>query len=152
MTLPLPHHVLGKVDEICIVTADLERTASGLMQVGIGPWRCIVNDTAASAITEGSAREVLKNILKNNPKRLSLTGALVLLENGLEIKCRHSCSRRVKSRNWARTLQQFHIYTGHDTILTFLYSPSSFSSTSMISSLAQSRNSSIIRRRGASGG
>ena len=51
-----------------------------------------------------------------------------------------------------RTLQQFHIYTGHDTILTFLYSPSSFSSTSMISSLAQSRNSSIIRRRGASGG
>ena len=41
MTLPLPHHVLGKVDEICIVTADLECTASGLMQVGIGPWKCM---------------------------------------------------------------------------------------------------------------
>lgn len=30
---------LGKVEEICIVTPDLERTATGLMRLGIGPWK-----------------------------------------------------------------------------------------------------------------
>lgn len=30
---------LGSVDEICIVTPDLERTATGLMKLGIGPWK-----------------------------------------------------------------------------------------------------------------
>jgi hypothetical protein len=30
---------LGKVEEICIVTPDLERTACGLMRLGIGPWK-----------------------------------------------------------------------------------------------------------------
>lgn len=30
---------LGEVEEICIVTPDLERTAANLMLLGIGPWK-----------------------------------------------------------------------------------------------------------------
>ena len=30
---------LGEVEEICLVTPDLERTARGLMRLGIGPWK-----------------------------------------------------------------------------------------------------------------
>lgn len=30
---------LGAVEEICIVTPDLERTAAGLVRLGIGPWK-----------------------------------------------------------------------------------------------------------------
>ncbi len=33
------HPLLGKIDEICIVTPDIEKTASGLLKLGIGPWR-----------------------------------------------------------------------------------------------------------------
>jgi methylmalonyl-CoA/ethylmalonyl-CoA epimerase len=32
---------LGDVEEICIVTQDLERTATGLMRLGIGPWKLL---------------------------------------------------------------------------------------------------------------
>lgn len=31
------HQLLGKIDEICIVTPDIEKTASGLLKLGIGP-------------------------------------------------------------------------------------------------------------------
>lgn len=30
---------LGAVEEICIVTPDLKRTAAGLVRLGIGPWK-----------------------------------------------------------------------------------------------------------------
>jgi methylmalonyl-CoA/ethylmalonyl-CoA epimerase len=30
---------LGDVEEICLVTADLERSAAALMRLGIGPWK-----------------------------------------------------------------------------------------------------------------
>ncbi|MGP1256437.1 MAG: VOC family protein [Kiloniellales bacterium] len=30
---------LGRVEEVCIVTPDLERTAQGLLRLGIGPWK-----------------------------------------------------------------------------------------------------------------
>jgi methylmalonyl-CoA/ethylmalonyl-CoA epimerase len=32
---------LGRVEEVCIVTPDLERTATGLMRLGIGPWKIL---------------------------------------------------------------------------------------------------------------
>ncbi len=37
--LPSISPFLGKVEEICVVTPDLERTATGLMRLGIGPWK-----------------------------------------------------------------------------------------------------------------
>jgi methylmalonyl-CoA/ethylmalonyl-CoA epimerase len=30
---------LGEVEEICLVTPDLKRSAAGLLRLGIGPWR-----------------------------------------------------------------------------------------------------------------
>lgn len=35
----IPQAFLGRVDEICLVTADRQRTAEGLLRLGIGPWR-----------------------------------------------------------------------------------------------------------------
>lgn len=32
---------LGRLEEVCIVTPDLERTAAGLMRLGIGPWKIL---------------------------------------------------------------------------------------------------------------
>ena len=37
--LDLPTRFLGTVEEVCVVTPDLERTAAGLMRLGIGPWK-----------------------------------------------------------------------------------------------------------------
>lgn len=39
---PVPGNpFLGEVEEICIVTPDVERTATGLLRTGIGPWRIL---------------------------------------------------------------------------------------------------------------
>ena len=37
--LALPTSFLGEVEEVCVVTPDLERTAAGLVRLGIGPWK-----------------------------------------------------------------------------------------------------------------
>lgn len=37
--LPADASPLGEVEEICIVTDDLERTATQMMRLGIGPWK-----------------------------------------------------------------------------------------------------------------
>ena len=37
--LALPTSFLGEIEEVCVVTPDLERTAAGLVRLGIGPWK-----------------------------------------------------------------------------------------------------------------
>lgn len=40
MTHNMPTNIgLGELEEVCIVTPDLERTASAMMRLGVGPWK-----------------------------------------------------------------------------------------------------------------